>query len=57
MARFPYVSADNLPATLMPRLPITLALGNNSLEVIGLLDTGAVVTQIVAKLHYIQPML
>ena len=43
MARFPYVSVDNLPATLMPRLPITLALGNNSLEVIGLLDTGAAI--------------
>ena len=44
MARFPYVSADNLPTSLMPRLPLTLILGDQSVEVIGLLDTGAAVS-------------
>lgn len=43
MARFPYVSTDGLAASLMPRLPITLSIGERSLEVQGLLDTGAAV--------------
>lgn len=43
MARFPYISADNLPTSLMPRLPLTLILGGQSIEVVGLLDSGAAV--------------
>ena len=41
--RFPYVSADGLPTSLMPRLPLVLSYGNRSVEVVGLLDTGAAV--------------
>lgn len=43
MTRFPYVSADNLPSSLMPRLPLTLIRDRNAVEVVGLLDTGAAV--------------
>jgi hypothetical protein len=43
MARFPYLSTDNSPASLMPRLPMVMTLGGRSLEVVGLLDTGAAV--------------
>ena len=43
MARFPYVAANNLPTSLMPRLPMVLSLGGRSVEVNGLLDTGAAV--------------
>src|SRR5262245_15808729 len=39
--RFPYTAADNTPASMMPRLPLTLSLGNRSIEVLGLLDTGS----------------
>ena len=39
-----YVSADNLPTILMPRMPLTLIFGNESVEVVGLLDTGAAVS-------------
>jgi len=41
--RFPYVSADGLPASLMPRLALTLSYGKRFVEVVGLLDTGAAV--------------
>ncbi len=44
MARFPYVAANNLPTSLMPRLPMLLSLGGCSVEVTGLLDTGAAVS-------------
>lgn len=44
MARFPYISADHSPTSLMPRLPLTLTLGSQSVEVVGLLDTGAAVS-------------
>lgn len=43
MATFPYVAANNLPTSLMPRLPMLLALGDHSVEVTGLVDTGAAV--------------
>lgn len=43
MARFPYVSPDNLPTSLMARLPMTLTLGDRSIEAVGLLDTGAAI--------------
>jgi len=43
VARFPYVAANNLPTSLMPRLPMVLSLGGRSVEVNGLLDTGAAV--------------
>ena len=41
--RFPYMPADDLPTSLMPRLPLVLSYGNRSIEVVGLLDTGAAV--------------
>ena len=41
--RFPYVAVDNQQASLMPHLPLTLTLGSQSLEVIGLVDSGAAV--------------
>jgi hypothetical protein len=44
VARFPYVAANNLPTSLMPRLPMLLSLGDRSVEVTGLLDTGAAVS-------------
>jgi len=44
VARFPYVAANNLPTSLMPRLPMVLSLGGRSVEVTGLLDTGAAVS-------------
>ena len=43
MAQFPYISADNQPSSLMPHLPMTLIMGNESVEVIGLLDSGAAI--------------
>ena len=43
MARFPYIATANLPNSLMPRLPLTLTLGSQSVEALGLLDTGAAV--------------
>jgi len=43
VARFPYVAANNLPTGLMPRLSMVLSLGGRSVEVNGLLDTGAAV--------------
>ena len=42
--RFPYIAFDNQPASLMPRLPLTLTLDNQSVEVIGLVDSGAAVS-------------
>lgn len=44
MARFSYFAADNLPTSLMPRLPMLLSRGDHSVEVTGLLDTGAAVS-------------
>ena len=41
--RFPYVPADDLPTSLMPRLSLVLSYGNRSVKVVGLLDTGAAV--------------
>ena len=43
MARFPYSSPDDVPSSLMPHLLMTLALGDQSIEVSGLLDSGAAV--------------
>jgi hypothetical protein len=44
VARFPYVAANNLSTSLMPRLPMLLSLGGRSVEMTGLLDTGAAVS-------------
>ncbi len=44
MARFPYVALNNLSTSLMPRLPMVLSIGGRSVEVMGLLDTGAAVS-------------
>lgn len=44
MARFPYITADKQSTSLMPRMPLTLILGGQSVEVVGLLDTGAAVS-------------
>jgi hypothetical protein len=41
--RFRYSSADNTPTGLMPRLSMILHYGNQSMEVRGLLDTGAAI--------------
>ena len=41
--RFPYTAADNTSTSMMTRLPLTLSLGNRSVEVSGLLDTGSAV--------------
>jgi len=41
--RFPYASTDTTAASLMPRLPLTLTYEQRSIEVVGLLDTGAAV--------------
>ena len=41
--RFPYTAVNNAPTSMMPRLPLTLSLGNRSIEVTGLLDTGSAV--------------
>lgn len=43
-ARFPYTSADSTEAGLMPRLALTLSHGQHSIDVAGLLDTGAAVS-------------
>lgn len=43
MAHFPYSILANLPSSLMPRLPLLLTLQGRSVEVSGLLDTGAAV--------------
>lgn len=43
MAYFPYLASDNSPTSQMPRLPLTLRLESRSVEVIGLVDTGAAV--------------
>jgi hypothetical protein len=37
---FAYTTANNIPTSAMPRLPLTLTNGEYSLDVIGLLDTG-----------------
>ena len=41
--RFPYMAAGTTAASLMPRLPLTLIYEQRSVEVVGLLDTGAAV--------------
>lgn len=43
MARFPYISMDNLPTSLSPRLPFTLIHRQNVIETVGLVDSGATV--------------
>ena len=44
--RFPYSSINGNPATLMPRLPLTLQFRDRSVEVLGLVDSGASVNVI-----------
>ena len=44
MTLFPYIAATSSPTSLMPRMPLTLRLGNRSIEVVGLVDTGAAVS-------------
>jgi hypothetical protein len=44
--RFPYSSIDGTRATLMPRLPFTLRLQNNTVDVLGLVDSGSTVNVI-----------
>ena len=39
--RFPYTSLDGTAATLMPRLGLTLTVGTRSVDVVGLIDSGA----------------
>jgi len=46
VARFPYIAANNLPTSLMSRLPMVLSVGGRSVEVTGLLDTGAAVSML-----------
>ncbi len=41
--RFPYTPAGTTEARLMPRLPLTLNYEQRSIEIVGLLDTGAAV--------------
>jgi hypothetical protein len=41
--RFPYSPPDDVPTSLMPRLPLTIGLRDRTIEVIGLLDTGSAV--------------
>ena len=43
MARFPYHRADVQGISYMPRFPITLSRGSQSINLLGLLDTGAAV--------------
>ena|SRR5687768_15345087 len=50
MARFPYLLLDNNPTSLMPRLPLTLTLNNQSVNVIGLLDSGATINVLPSSL-------
>jgi hypothetical protein len=44
--RFPYTALDGTPATLMPRLPLNLTFRGRSIEVLGLIDSGAAVNVI-----------
>jgi hypothetical protein len=44
--RFPYTSIGTTAASLMPRLPLTLTYEQRSVEVVGLLDTGAAVNML-----------
>ena len=46
MAHFPYIVSASLQSSLMPRLPLLLTLQEHSIEVSGLLDTGAAVSVI-----------
>jgi hypothetical protein len=48
--RFPYMAVDNQPTSLMPRLPLTLTLSNQSIEVMGLVDSGAAVNVLPTEL-------
>jgi hypothetical protein len=41
--RVSYLSGDGSPATLMPRLPLSLSYRNRAVDVIGLIDTGSTV--------------
>jgi hypothetical protein len=41
--RFPYLPVDGEPASRMPRLPLTLRLGNRAVKVNGLVDSGSAI--------------
>jgi len=41
MARFPFTMLNTQPGSLMPRLPLEISLGFRSVEVPGIVDTGA----------------
>ena len=41
MARFPYSSLPLVPGSLMPRLSLVLSSGNRSVQINGIIDTGA----------------
>lgn len=41
--RFPYLPSGGTSGSLMPRLPVTLRLGDRAVETIGLLDTGSAI--------------
>jgi hypothetical protein len=42
--RFPFVAAGDAATILMPRMPLRLSFENRSVDVLGLLDTGAAVS-------------
>ncbi len=41
MARFPYSSLPSIPGSLMPRLSLGLSIGDQTVQVTGIIDTGA----------------
>ncbi len=41
MARFPYTSLPSIPGSLMPRLSLGLSIGDKTVQVTGIFDTGA----------------
>ena len=43
MARFPFTMQDGKPGSYMPRLSLELSLGFRTVQVLGLVDTGAAV--------------
>jgi hypothetical protein len=46
MAVFPYIGVEGIPASFMPRLPLTLHYGSRSLNAVGLVDSGSTVSVI-----------
>lgn len=44
MPSFPYIGVQDIPASYMPRLSLTLHYGARSLPVVGLVDSGAAVS-------------